>query len=276
MQPGKATGLQITFFSFAVLLLSIPITNYLGQKLGGSGAEGELIAQVTPFFIAGTILLSFRALRTGAMSHLSRPIPEGKKGEVLAVAIAKVPLAFAYFGGLALWYWITEGESAVRYHLNPDPFDRMMAEATSRDGVVVRMLLASVVAPVVEEIVFRGFLYRAWERRWGWMPAMVLTSALFGIYHPHFMSAFVGSIVYVCLLRRTGSLRAPILAHGFFNLMLWYPFFGQFLVPDESRAFGDLANWAVNLACLLFAAIAFPVYLWLAARHPHEASVEMS
>ena len=81
---------------------------------------------------------------------------------------------------------------------------------------------------------------------------MVLTSTLFGLYHPVFWAAFTSSIVFVCLFRRTGSLWASIIVHAFFNLMLWYPLVGQFVFPSPERALGDISTWGFQLACLLF------------------------
>lgn len=146
------------------------------------------------------------------------------------------------------------------------PADEQMAQALSGPGLLTSILIGVIVAPLLEEILFRGFLYRAWERRWGWVPAMVLTSTLFGLYHPVFWAAFTSSIVFVCLFRRTGSLWASIIVHSFFNLMLWYPLAGRFVFPDSERAIGDINTWGLQLACLLFVAVALPLYVWISRR----------
>ena len=41
-----------------------------------------------------------------------------------------------------------------------------------------------------------------------------------------------------------------------------------FVFPDEHRALGDISTWGFNLACLLFAAMALPLYAF-AARRPY-------
>ena len=132
------------------------------------------------------------------------------------------------------------------------------------------------IAPLVEEVLFRGFLFDAWAHRWGAFVATVLTSALFAAYHPHFLATFISGVVFVCAVRRTGTLWGSIVVHSIFNLMLWYPLAGQFGLPDPERAIGDISNWGFNLACLLFASIALPIYIWMAVRHPYEPPAEIA
>ncbi len=268
MRTGTASGIQITFLSFAVLLLAVPLSSYLGQLLGSSNEAKTFIGRFLPFVLGGTVLAIFPALRRQVTDLLSPGVPRTRRAEVALLAVAKVTLAFAFAGGLALWYWLTEGNAALEQHMRAVPTDEQMAQAFSGPGVLTSILLAAILGPVLEEILFRGFLYRAWERRWGWIPAMLLTSTLFGLYHPVFWAAFTSSIIFVCLLRRTGSLWAPILVHSFVNLMLWYPFMGQFIFPDASRAVGDISTWGLQLACLLLAAIALPLYVWM-SRKPY-------
>lgn len=266
MRTGNASGIQITFLSFAVMLLAVPLSNYVGEVLGGTNEEKTFIGRFLPFVLGTVILLAFPSLRRCMINLLSDPIPTERRAEVLLVAMGKVCLAFAIAGALALWYWLAEGNAALEHHMRSVPADEQMAQALSGPGLLTSILIGAVVAPILEEILFRGLLYRAWERRWGWFPAMVLTSTLFGLYHPVFWAAFTGSIILVCVVRRTGSLWASILAHSFFNLMLWYPLVGRLVFPDAERAIGDINTWGPQLACLLFAGIALPLYVWISRK----------
>ncbi len=77
-------------------------------------------------------------------------------------------------------------------------------------------------APVAEEILFRGILY-AWGRRAGYpMLSMWATSLLFAIVHWNAMTLvplLVLSLVLTILYERTANLLAPIAAHSFFNAL---------------------------------------------------------
>jgi|SoiMethySBSTD1v2_1073268.scaffolds.fasta_scaffold53981_4 membrane protease YdiL (CAAX protease family) len=81
-------------------------------------------------------------------------------------------------------------------------------------------LWAAVLAPVVEELYFRGRLLEALEARMGgWAPAAV-TSALFAAIHmiPEFFPALVVfALALLGLKRKTGGLLAPIIAHAINN-----------------------------------------------------------
>jgi len=121
-----------------------------------------------------------------------------------------------------------------------------------------------ILAPLTEELVFRALLYRTWEAQWGWLPAMLASSALFAAYHPNFVPAFLGGILYVCLYRRTGSIWAPIVVHAAFNVLIWFPLLGQFIFPRGLDAPGDLQSWWLHLAALFAALVAIPAYVSLA------------
>jgi membrane protease YdiL (CAAX protease family) len=114
--------------------------------------------------------------------------------------------------------WFTQavfGESdgsqkIVRYFLeHPDPRHRI--------GVI---LMAVVVAPVAEEIIFRGYFYGVIRRFGGRIPALLTSSLLFAAIHVHLPSMLgLGLLaVILCLLyERTGSLWATMTMHAAFN-----------------------------------------------------------
>ncbi|MDQ3027385.1 MAG: CPBP family intramembrane metalloprotease [Pseudomonadota bacterium] len=268
MRTGTASGIQIAFLSFAVLLLAVPLSAYVAEFLGSSNQYKTFIGRFLPFLLGAAILAAFPGLRLRVIDLLSLPIPRERRFELALVALGGVSLALAMAGALALWYWLTEGNAALEQHMKSVPADEQMAQALSGPGLLTSILLAVIVGPILEEILFRGFLYTAWERRWGWLPGMVLSSILFALYHPHFWAAFTSSVVYTCVFRRTGSLWGSTVAHSFVNLMLWYPLLGQFVFPDAERAIGDIHTWGLQLACLLFVVVALPLYVWL-SRKPY-------
>jgi CAAX protease family protein len=97
--------------------------------------------------------------------------------------------------------------------------------ALSKGTLPTVWLGAVLVGPLVEEIVFRGFLYRGWSRsRLGIAGAIVLSSLLFGLLHFHY--SWVGISVCVCaglllgwMRWRSGTLLVPILLHSVGNLI---------------------------------------------------------
>jgi uncharacterized protein len=84
------------------------------------------------------------------------------------------------------------------------------------------------VAPMIEEIVFRGLLLRTFMRRAGFWPAAVLSSLIFAAFHTYEVDTLVGALTLAgvvfalgltnCLLVRwSGRLTAGIIVHALFN-----------------------------------------------------------
>lgn len=101
-------------------------------------------------------------------------------------------------------------QEIVRYFLeHPDPHHRMAV-----------ILMAVIVAPVAEEIIFRGYFYGVIRRFGGRIPALLTSSLLFAAIHVHLPSMLgLGLLaVILCLLyERTGSLWATMTMHAAFN-----------------------------------------------------------
>lgn len=75
-------------------------------------------------------------------------------------------------------------------------------------------------APVVEEVMFRGVLYRALRARWGWVAAGGASGLLFACWHsywPYWPLHFVAGFGYAALREWRGSLVAPVVAHFAYN-----------------------------------------------------------
>ncbi|HWO09817.1 MAG TPA: type II CAAX endopeptidase family protein [Polyangiaceae bacterium] len=78
---------------------------------------------------------------------------------------------------------------------------------------------AAVLAPLVEELIFRGTLFRSCRVRFGPVKAALLSSALFALGHidRDSMAIFVSALTYVLAYTRTRSLWAPIVLHAINN-----------------------------------------------------------
>jgi membrane protease YdiL (CAAX protease family) len=113
-----------------------------------------------------------------------------------------------------------DAQLIVRYFLeHPDPWHRAAV-----------IFMAVIVAPVAEEILFRGYFYGVVRRFGGRLPAILISSLLFAAIHVHLPSVpgLVILALLLCLLyERTGSLWATITMHAAFNattilaLILW-------------------------------------------------------
>jgi uncharacterized protein len=128
--------------------------------------------------------------------------------------------------------------------------EKLLEQLGSNEGTALLVLsagLTCVVAPVCEEILFRGFIFTALRNWRGTLPAALITGLLFGGVHAFSAPALdliplAALGVGLCLLyRRTGSLYPCFIAHSLNN----------------SIAFAALEKWSVgDWAVLIASALA--------------------
>ena len=81
-------------------------------------------------------------------------------------------------------------------------------------------LVGTVIAPVVEEIFFRGFLFQGFRQQYGWLPAILLSSAIFGAAHLDPVSlipTFILGCVLAYIFHRSNSVWPGIIFHAAIN-----------------------------------------------------------
>jgi membrane protease YdiL (CAAX protease family) len=94
-------------------------------------------------------------------------------------------------------------------------------------GVAMFALVAIVVAPLFEEILFRGFLFRGLSNSFGWVWGAVLSAAVFGAAHLQldvFLPLAALGFILAWAYHRTGSLWTNITMHALFNtvaVLVW-------------------------------------------------------
>lgn len=81
------------------------------------------------------------------------------------------------------------------------------------------LLLAVVAAPLCEEFIFRGLLFGGLRRSMGFVPAAMLSAALFAIVHPpvSMVPVFVLGLCTAFACERGKGLLAPMLVHAVYN-----------------------------------------------------------
>ncbi|REU68947.1 CPBP family intramembrane glutamic endopeptidase, partial [Mycobacterium tuberculosis] len=87
---------------------------------------------------------------------------------------------------------------------------------------LVVFLVVVFVAPLCEEIIYRGLLWGAVDRRWGRWAALVVTTVVFALAHLEFARAplLVVVAIPIALARfYSGGLLASIVTHQVTNLL---------------------------------------------------------
>lgn len=94
------------------------------------------------------------------------------------------------------------------------------ASLISEGNIVIALIATIIMAPLVEEIIFRGLIYTRMKKGMNLIVAGLLSSLLFGIVHGTLIwasYAFVLGMILVWLFERYQSLLATILLHFIFN-----------------------------------------------------------
>jgi membrane protease YdiL (CAAX protease family) len=206
----------LVLWSFLAQFVVLAPLVLLGVDLGGSPESlGAVIVVVNAVALAGAL-----AWLTGR-GRLSWDVlgPGRRAGARIGVGMLAGAGAYALVTGLLF---------AVDRLAGPIPepqqqlFDLLRAGGVGRTLGVVSVVL---LAPTVEELVYRGVLFRALLVRVGTWPAALLSGVVFGLAHvglPHpaqYLALSVLGVLLALLYRRTGSLLAVVAAHAVFNLV---------------------------------------------------------
>lgn len=129
----------------------------------------------------------------------------------------------------------------VSYHFvslfaEPEFLLNLSADEEGLMGLAFAVISSVILAPFVEEVVYRGVVFQSHLRRYGFLIALVISTCLFAVVHYYdwhgtLSVAFFG-IAACALYRRTGSLWTAILYHalenGLITLGMWPIYFGAY------------------------------------------------
>ena len=160
------------------------------------------------------LFLWYRNLSIARLFGLERPDWLQLLGKSVLWLLAAYPLILLTMQTTQL---VLGGEAAPQKIV--EFFSEALQEGRSAE-VIATVLTAGLIAPVVEEFIFRGYFYGTFRRYLGPWGAMVVTSLLFAVIHLNLLalpSLFVLAICFTLAYEATGSLWVPIVMHAIFN-----------------------------------------------------------
>lgn len=137
----------------------------------------------------------------------------------LGLVIRPVDVATGVGGGVVAQIGVTVLYQVVGVDAE-GPARQLTAKGEGPLGAAVLLVLLALVAPVVEELLFRGLLQRGLARHLPAAAVVVLTAVLFAAAHlqgPQFPGLVVVGVVLSVLAQRSGRLGPSIVAHMTFN-----------------------------------------------------------
>lgn len=169
------------------------------------------------FMVVALIIGFLRVLRDRDPAELFglRKMPVGKAFARAAVWI--VPAMVLVVMVAEAGAWLLHG---VWPDMGPQPAVQMLEKSPSPVVRLALTVMAVIVAPLSEEILFRGFLFGVLKRYTDTYFAALVSSLLFASVHTHvgfFLPLFVLGVVFAAAYETTGCLLVSIFMHAMFN-----------------------------------------------------------
>ena len=249
---GIAIVLGVGFFYIAMMsIVSAGWQSLFLSRSGGVYSEAEYIeafhrdsgyiniifAALSLLVTAGYYSLKKRSLTDAANIRIA---PMSKMGMGLAAGLsAQLPLGF-------IMMLIPFSQSILQGH------DELMNSSTT--PMVVQMLYGVILAPVIEEIFFRGIAHDRLAKVIHPVLAAAVSSAMFALIHGELLSiivAFVAGFLMALLYNRYKTVLVPIAFHCGFNAM---GYISAFIIGGMAELIAliiSVAVLAVSLVLLL-------------------------
>jgi membrane protease YdiL (CAAX protease family) len=236
-QPARLAPWPVSLSDFLVCAIAVVGSGFFLQILGRAAFD-PLLKKISAspdtrtivygasfqFGLFAGVAISYFYLRSLPQNSGSSP-PRRATPSLLPAGIltflAVLPLVY-----LTGYVWNTILESLG---LPPEPQDLVGVFAHAKLSVssVVLFLLATVTAPVIEELIFRAGLFRYLRTRVPRWAALLLPALFFAGLHvdwktlsglSSFAPLFVLAIVFSLAYERTGRIGVTMIAHALFNL----------------------------------------------------------
>jgi membrane protease YdiL (CAAX protease family) len=178
--------------------------------------HGGVVAGSVLVGVPAALLVLWLATRTAGRSFASYLALRRPTLRQIAYALAASAALLSILDGSA---WL------LGYPLSPD--FSLASVRTARDSGLIWLLMLGfcVGAPIAEEFIFRGFLFRGWSTSFlGPLGAIVLSGVLFAVIHPQYEWFYIAGIAMVgwlfgYLRHWSGSTWLTVITHAFYNLM---------------------------------------------------------
>ncbi len=236
-QTNRLPHWHVTLVEVGLLLVLVFLFGFAGQlvlfSLFGQSLKSHAEHQGLQVLLTGAGFHGVALLGWPAWRHFRRslhgdhepalgppaPVAMPNARPVFAVAVGALLCALPaillfQLGWLAVLEWL--GRPADPQELI-DIFANVQAPWLM-GGLIV---MACVVAPINEELIFRHGLYRFGRQRFGRPIALAVSSLLFGASHFNLAGVVPLAVLGAALAlayEKSGDVRVPIVAHGLFNL----------------------------------------------------------
>lgn len=134
----------------------------------------------------------------------------------------RLPFTLIIVAGMVTGIMVAIGSGLIHMKDVPNPLTDLMK---GRTALILMAIFGVTVAPVAEELAFRGFLQPLLVRSLGPIPGIILTAIPFGLLHfqeygnswTHVLLICLAGAAFGAMRQLTGSTKAAALMHASYN-----------------------------------------------------------
>ncbi|MGE3960928.1 MAG: lysostaphin resistance A-like protein [Dehalococcoidia bacterium] len=212
-----ALGLLLLGYAVVLSIVAAIALNFGDPEVESGPALAIALATLGFSIWLGAIVVLLARRKRLTLEQLGfTPLPGLAKLWPLATWGSGLVIVFVYGAAILLIEEATGRDLSRLAEGNPLPEGAGMTDAVW----IVLGLSVVVVAPLSEELFFRGLVFRAVQARWGLVLGMVISGLLFSLVHFEIsvVAPFWGiGMLFAFAYHRSGSLWTPVIAHAIFN-----------------------------------------------------------
>lgn len=244
------------FFLIVFLLGAEVLLNMLVHDsmffTGVSMEEVDGVIMVLANAILFTAVLHYKGMSYSELFHSAAAVTPARLCLIMVPVMLLIPgleLSLSFIGGmLEEWQPVPAGQQRI--------FDEMMSNG------VHSIIIACLVAPVLEEMLFRGLVLRSFLQQYSRKLAFLASALLFGMAHMNiyqFLCASLLGLVCAWLYDKTRSLWPGIALHAGSNGVALYAY-------RWTAARGISGNWHPSTALCITALVSTSIGIYLLRR----------
>lgn len=220
LPPGRYRGPAVFVLLTVAIIIGVIVSLAAASTAiaivnGGELSVGGTLVQLTATQIGLLVVTGGLVVAPGTLAGL-RIVPQSGLWKSIAIGLALA---------IPAWVGVTLLAEVVATALKGLGFqqDTGIVDTVMRRGDPTVIVLAVVlVAPIAEELFFRGVVYNAWEREYGSRVAVFGSAGLFALIHGSLfllLPIFVLGVALALVYRSTRSLPATMAMHAGFNAL---------------------------------------------------------
>ena len=241
MKDNIATRVWSVVYPLGIYYVTVCVALYVAQLIFGRGEESYMTCRIISSLVALPVLYQF---------YRQDQFLEGRSGQKVKIEKEHIfSVIYAVVAAALIGF-------ALNNIISMTPLVEMSAgyQEASRNfygsTVWLELLGSAILTPLLEELLYRGIIYKRLEKMTGFLPALFLSSFIFAFMHfnlVQFIYAFLLGMVLAYMMHEKGHMYVAAVGHmGANALAVIRTEFGLF----ESFTDKSPLAWILSVVCL--------------------------